>query len=301
MIGKIEFPEGVTHTVQYLRSADLLLPDFDSFGSTSFLYGYAKGNVIKINFDTSNVTDMSYMFYYASVREIYGEFDTSNVTNMSYMFSQCSSLTKIPQLNTQNVTNMSYMFYYDSALSAVPSLNTQNVTNMSYMFYNCGNLSSVGQFDMSNVTNVQYMFYTCKALKSIPDMNTIKLQNFGSSNYNAWLYDCNAIESIGVLDCDSITSVTYMLGNNSRTYLTHLGGFRNLGKYSSLSGTNGTSFMTYAPNLTYESVMNVINLLYDRAANGLSNLILKLHANHMAMLSDDDIAIATNKGWTLTA
>ena len=45
--------------------------------------------------------------------------------------------------------------------------------------------------------------------------------------------------------------------------------------------------------------MNVINGLYDRASAGLSVITLKLHANHLAMLSEDDIAIATNKGWTI--
>ena len=46
--------------------------------------------------------------------------------------------------------------------------------------------------------------------------------------------------------------------------------------------------------------MNVINNLYDRASAGYSVLTLKLHANHLAMLSDEEKAIATNKGWTLS-
>jgi hypothetical protein len=46
--------------------------------------------------------------------------------------------------------------------------------------------------------------------------------------------------------------------------------------------------------------MNVINNLYDRATAGLSVLTLKLHANHLAMLTDDEKAIATNKGWIIS-
>jgi hypothetical protein len=82
--------------------------------------------------------------------------------------------------------------------------------------------------------------------------------------------------------------------------LTNVGGFRNLGKSSSVANLTSTSgLMSVMPNLTYESVINVLNELYDRASAGLSVLTLKLHANHMAMLSDEDKAIATNKGWTL--
>lgn len=104
---------------------------------------------------------------------------------------------------------------------------------------------------------------------------------------------------MGVIDCDSVTNIAYVFGDGNRTYLTHLGGFRNLGKASSVSNTNSNYFLNYAPNLTYESVINVLNGLYDRASAGLSVLTLKLHANHLAMLSEDDIAIATNKGWTI--
>ena len=146
------------------------------------------------------------------------------------------------------------------------------------------------------------MLTYCSSLTTIPDLNISKSTNFGgTSTSHSWLINSENVESIGVLDCDSISNVTGAFGSSTNNKLTHVGGFRNLGKASFVSNTNSTSFMTYAPNLTYESVMNVINLLYDRKANGLSTLTLKLHANHMALLSADDIAIATNKGWSLTS
>ena len=153
--------------------------------------------------------------------------------------------------------------------------------------------------DTSKVTSMSNMFNYCGSLTTLPDFNCVKVTNFGSSSSNSWLKLCSAIQKLGVVDCDSVTDIGYFFGDSSRTYLTDFGGCRNLGKASSVYGTNGSSFMNYAPNLTYESVMNVINGLYDRATAGLSVLTLKLHANHLAMLSEDDIAIATNKGWTI--
>jgi hypothetical protein len=146
------------------------------------------------------------------------------------------------------------------------------------------------------------MFSGCSNLVELPDFNSVNLKNFlGNSSYAqySWLNQCTKIQKIGVVDCDSVTDIRYFFGDNTRTYLTDFGGCRNLGKASSVSNTNSSYFMDYAPNLTYESVMNVINGLYDRASAGLSILTLKLHANHLAMLSADDIAIATNKGWTI--
>ena len=171
---------------------------------------------------------------------------------------------------------------------------------MKSMFYYCSKLTTIPQMDTSNVENVSGAFGQCTKLTELPDFNCSKVTNFGSSSSN-WLYRSDKIQKMGVVDCDSVTNISYFFGDGNRPYLTEFGGCRNLGKASSVSNTNSSNFMTYAPNLTYESVMNVINLLYDRAANGLSTLTLKLHANHMAMLSADDIAIATNKGWSLTS
>ena len=279
--------------------------DLDISRATS-LYAFFNGceNLINIpTLDTSNATDMSYMFNRCKKLTI-PMLDTSKVTTMYSMFYGCTQLTDastIPHFDTSNVTDMGGMFANCSNLISVPHFDTSNVTTMSQMFYGCRKLQTIPQFDMSKVTSVNKMFYNCYDLKSIPDLNTVSLTKFGQTT-NTWLRGATVVESIGVLDCDSITEVAYLLSyNNTLTKLTHLGGFRNLGKASSVSNTNSNYFLYYAPNLTYESVMNVINLLYDRAANGLSNLTLKLHANHMAMLSEDDIAIATNKGWTLTA
>ena len=248
--------------------------------------------------DTSNVTDMSNMFTQCNQLTSISQLNTSNVTNMNGIFQYCSSLTSIPQLDTSNVTNMRYMFYSCSSLTSIPQLDTSSVTNMNSMFYYCPKLTTIPQLDTSNVTDMASMFRECSGLTELPDFNSVKVQNFGSSFNTTWLNVCPNIQKIGVVDCDRVTNIGYFFGDNSRTYLTEFGGCRNLGKASSVSNTS-SYFMVYAPNLNYQSVLNVLNGLYDRASAGLSVLTLKLHANHLAMLSEDDIAIATNKGWTI--
>jgi hypothetical protein len=80
--------------------------------------------------------------------------------------------------------------------------------------------------------------------------------------------------------------------------LTYLGGFEELGKVSGFS--KPSYFIKYCPNLTKESVMNVINNLYDRNTAGYSVVTLPFNTKSLALLSDEEKAIATNKGWTLT-
>ena len=251
-------------------------------------------------FNTSKVNSMYSIFSGCKNLSTIPLLDTSNVTDMRAAFENCENLSTIPLLDTSNVENMQYTFSECTSLTSIPPLNTTKVTNVGNMFYKCSSLTTIPPLDFSNVTSIGWLFNSCSELISLPDLNLSKVTKFFDSSYvYGWLYSCSKLQSIGVIDCDSVTDIRYVLGGTNNN-LTHLGGFRNLGKTSSLTGTNTNYFMTYAPNLTYQSIMNVLNLLYDRAANGLSNLTLKLHSNHMALLSDEDKLVAVNKGWTLT-
>lgn len=296
MVGKIEFPDGITWQQRYVTGGDFLGSGYESL-SANKLYFYTSNSVIYINWSTSNVIDMSSMFEGSSCGRVFN-LDTSSATNLSKLFYG-TSLKFVPQLNTSNVTNMSYMFSGCQLLTTIPQLDTSSVTNMYQMFYYCSKLTTIPQLDVSSVTDVSKMFSGCSNLVELPDFNCVNLKTFGGASYNTWLYNSSNIQKIGVIDCDSVTNIGYIFGDSNRNYLTDFGGCRNLGKASSVSNTNSSYFMNYAPNLNYQSVLNVLNGLYDRASAGLSVLTLKLHANHLAMLSENDIAIATNKGWTI--
>ena len=252
-------------------------------------------------FDTSKVTTMQEMF--ATELEAYPNtalttvplFNTSKVSNMQSMFKFCEGLTSVPQFDTSSVTNMSYMFGGCKALTTVPLFNTSKVANMSYMFYGCKALTTIPQFDTSSVTNMSYMFSDCNALTAIPQFNTSKVANMSYMCQNT-----TSLQSIGELDCSSVTSVNTFFGSMTINTLTSLGGFKNLGQQSSVSGTASNYVLYRCPNLTHDAILNVINGLYDRATAGYSVLTLKLHANTLALLSDEEKAIATNKGWTIS-
>jgi len=87
--------------------------------------------------------------------------------------------------------------------------------------------------------------------------------------------------------------------SGTKYFLKNLGGFKDLGKQSSVSGTNSTGFLAELLYITHESLMNVINNLYDRKTAGLSTLSLKLGSNNLAKLTDEEKALATAKGWSL--
>lgn len=113
--------------------------------------------------------------------------------------------------------------------------------------------------------------------------------------------NCYNLERLPLLSFGNIRYLYYMF--TGCTSLKYLGGFKNLGAVMPIDGidvVNGTNtFISDCCNLTYESIMNVINNLYDRKRAGMSELSLKLHADAFSKLSNEDILIATNKGWIL--
>ena len=247
------------------------------------------------NIDTSNVTDMTAIFSGCTSLTTVQLLNTSNVTNMSKMFDSCSSLTTAPLLDTSNVTDMEYMFIACTNLTTVPLLNTSKVTKMKSIFDKCTSLTTVPLFDTSKVTDMSYMFKDCSNLTTVPAFDTSNVTNM-SNMFNG----CYNLTSLPLFDCGKLTDIYrcfYMSIYSNFDNLTTLGGFKDLKiSWAEWDGLNNL------PNLTYQSVMNIINNLYDFRANGdtTTTRTLKLNANSLALLSDADKEIATNKGWILT-
>lgn len=225
--------------------------------------------------DTSNITSMGSAFQDSDIEEI-PLLNTSKVTNMENIFRNCSNLKSVPLLDTSKVKNMGNMFFGCNSLETVPLLNTTEVTDMQSMFRNCNKLKVIPELNTSNVTNMQYMFQTCSELETVP-----------------------------LLDTGKSTNVYLMFRNCDN--LKNLGGLKDLGKaYTRQSENyNAYSLDLINPNLTAESLINIINNLYDlnltyNVSGGGTLYKQKLTlGDNKSKLSEEQIAIATNKGWNV--
>ena len=200
------------------------------------------------------------------------------------MFYDCKFLKSIPLLDTSNWTSMNSAFYGCRSFTSIPQLDTSKVTDMGEMLFACGSLTSIPQLDTSKVTNMNYMFTGCSLLTSIPQLNTSNV-----TNMYQMFSDCTSLTSIALLDTSNVTNMDYLFGWSNIDKLTDLGGFKNL----SISITS--NFLDKCPNLTVESLMNVINNLATVSGQSLS-----FGSTNLNKLTAEQIAIATAKGWTLT-
>jgi hypothetical protein len=97
-----------------------------------------------------------------------------------------------------------------------------------------------------------------------------------------------------LLECGNVTNINGFFGYGNINTLTQLGGFKDL--KVNFDG------LQRLPNLTYQSIINVLNDLYDFRGNGntTTTRTIKFHSNALAQMTDEDKSIATNKGWVIS-
>lgn len=243
------------------------------------------------------------------------DLDISNVTSLSYFFKYCESLLEVPKLiNMRAVSYMDSMFYQCKSLKHInlTGYNTSSVIDMKNLFYYCENLESInwGNIDTSKVKSFSYMFAGCSKLTEIDisNLNTNSLTSvqkmFGAnSSYQSSLI------TISSINADKVTDVVECFQGSHKSLL-NFGGFINLGKAFTQKSNNYTYYklnLSTCTSLTHDSLMNVINNLYDlnlsyNTANGgtLYTQSLQLGSTNLAKLTDEEKAIAQAKGFSLS-
>lgn len=151
--------------------------------------------------------------------------------------------------------------------------------------------------DLSGSTTINSICSTMHALLEIPAWDTSNI----TIASGAFAY-CSRLIKVPLLDFSKVNSINGIFGGSKS--VTTLGGFKNLGQayLTSFSANYSTCTLDLSPctSLTHESLMNVINNLYDIASKGCNTQSLKLGSTNVAKLTEEEIAIATNKGWTVS-
>lgn len=211
---------------------------------------------------------------YVNGEKVIGIAKNDNIND--YFITQISQDTNtVPSLSSSSSA-------INQLITKIPELNFDYIiTDMKYFFSYCSQLQEIPAIDTSNVTNFQNCFSNCINLIKIPELN---LEN-----------------------ADDIYNMTFGL----RYSLTTLGGFKDLGKAYSQKSINYAYYKLALNNtyrLTHDSLINVINKLYDLNLNENLSIdgvcqytqSLTLGSTNLAKLTDEEKAIATSKGWTLS-
>lgn len=239
--------------------------------------------------------------------------DISNVTSMNYMLQGCDNLLDInlTNFNTSNVTSMDSLFANDKKIKELnlKNFDTSKVTSMYHMFEECNSVVDLdlSNFNTSNVARMPYMFYR---LYKATNINVSSFNTSNVTNMEHMFCQCSVLENLDIsnFDASNVENVRNMLYQCNN--LINLKFMKNLGKGYTKTQNNYSNYnvhLSYTKALSHESLMDVINNLYDLnltydVANGgtLYTQSLTLGSTNLAKLTAEEIAIATNKGWTVS-
>lgn len=240
---------------------------------TSLNYLFQKNtNLININvsnWDTSNITSLRGAF--ASIPNLesvdFADWDVSHVTDFYAMFDASKKIENIDvsKWDTSSAINMGWMFNGNNLKSLdVSNFNTSKVTSMYAMFSGSQSLTrlDISNFDTSNVQNFMFVF-------------------------NRWDNVCEELNISGL----NLTKVTSIEGAFKITNfkVIRCDGLRLPNIDMSNIGLNSST------SLTVDSIVGLLNAL-PQSDKGYS---FQIGSDNIAKLSDEQKAIATNKGWTL--
>ena len=167
------------------------------------------------------------------------------------------------------------------------------VNDFSDMFANNFKLRELPDIDITRSKSIQGMCSLCKELERVGNLDTSNCRDVD----DCFRY-CVSLKSLPLLDFTKVTTASLFLNNlnssGSVMAITDLGGFKNL-------KINFTGSLNYCPNLTIESLMNVINNLYDFPSNNSSETRkLQLGEVNLNKLTEEQKSIAVKKGWVLS-
>lgn len=252
----------------------------------------------------SNATLDSYSGYVDSISSGGGAVSTLYVRDFPTIRFGYSPFTSIPSnVSFTGVTNFSQMFTYSKLTSiSQGDIDCSSGTNFTSMFDGCGDLASVAGLNTSNGLVFEYMFAGCYDMTTAPSLDT----SSGTDFHGTFSY-MTRMTTMPEYDLSSATQITDII--NECGALINMGGFKDLGEaYLTSKSANYSKYTlnlkgeSYSPNdnISYASLMNVINDLYDIATKGCKAQKLVLGSTLMAKLTAEEIAIATNKGWTVS-
>ena len=176
-------------------------------------------------------------------------------------------------------------------------------TNLESMCYMCYNLRKINMSNMisENISNCYMTFSSCSKLETIIFPDDIGTK-FGATNIAQMFRNCTNLTTLPLINASNVINIYWLFYQTKN--ITNLGGFRNLGEaYLTTQSANYEDYrldLSPCSLLTKQSIINVLNNLYDIASKGCNTQSIILGSTNIAKLTEDEIAIATNKGWTVS-
>lgn len=269
---------------------------------------------------SSKLTNVTSMFGNCRSLVTVPLFDTSSATSFKEIFANCFALKAVPSFDVTKVTTFDSAWRNCNSVIKLPDMNFQPiVTTYASMCQCCTNLMHIPTtMDFTATTSISNMFDFCESLEEFPyklNLNAsatsaaegiktftqplsnskIKELSFGKfyctgdPNFGRW---STTLEKVSI---DDFAGGTKMFGTNCNLdNTTVLDG--------ELRGINKSMSFTSLANMDRESILRVLNAVEDVTGQVDSSgnpFKLTFGTERLRILTADEKAIATSKGWVL--
>lgn len=272
----------------------------------------ASGMTVFPNFNSINVAVSQSAFNSCSSIE---EIDLSGIapaTTLRWVFQYCRELKKLTLPPNSTITGEGIYGAFEGCkklteINNFDSLKTNGITTISNMFNSCSGFTriDISHFDCSLVKDTNYAFESCRNLEEllIPD-------NLGElcTSWRGFLNDCQKLKKIsGSISLKGATSniqsgnITgyYSLDNLRKFTIKDIGytsGCTSVDlKYLTVWGVNTSEI----PDARQSLIDSLITYSFDRASAGYPTCDIMLSTNTKALLTEDEKAQITSKGFTM--
>lgn len=213
----------------------------------------------------------------------------SSVNDVTALFKDCKSLTDISCLancDFSNVTSIDRIFQGCTQLTTIDFniLNNSNFSKLQYMGYafrDCSNLTRVIFPKNQNCIALRSVIGSLAGTKNLTDIENLPLINFKDNT----------------LAEEQPEYVYYAYGN-----MTDIKDNINISFADKITAWDGFTNNTYVPKLfskfSSNTIDNIVNALYDYSSEGITKTLDT--KGYISKFTDDQLLIASNKGWTVT-
>lgn len=206
-----------------------------------------------------------------------------NGRSNSGFFHNCKVLECINFINTTLNDTGDCLFYNNYNLRKLKLIDSEIKINRA-PFNACASLSDIDGIElMENVTDMGGMFSSTR-IRKIPEIDTSNITNFNAA------FSSTAIQSIECLNFINATNVFNMFQYTSSLFL-----IKNISNIK----VSGLSFNACIL-LNHDTLLRILNALYDYSEDTEEAHTITLGTTNLAKLTDEELAIGQNKGWTIS-
>lgn len=279
-IAKIKTSDGAEYTSTATHTWDSTQDKECSFGyKTRYYIVYFNDTESTIKYNELPLTQSKYSFLYIILKNI--NLTVQATGNNSWL--QNHGLLESIVFNNSTITESGGSLFTNSYLLQNIDLSKVFINNASRSFMNCYMMKDFNKLNIAeNIAALNYTF-TATITKEIPYINTSNVKDF------QYAFSGN----------NKLQKITHLNLNNATNVNNIVFGCSNLKVISSISNIkiSGLNFSSCSL-LNHDTLIRILNALYDYSAGDTHTITLG--ATNLAKLTEEDLAIGTNKNWTIS-